>query len=220
MKRKLLIILSGVLLIAALYLVLLWVPTDAIQGNIQRIFYFHVPLAWVAFLSFFVVFVAGIMYLVKRDMKWDYLAASSAEVGLVFTTLVLVSGSIWAKPIWGVWWTWDARLTTALILWLIYVAYFIIRSYINEDNKRARFAAIIGILGFIDVPIVFLSITISRTTHPSALIFKGGLAPEMLFTLLFSIATFTLLYYVLFTERLKIRRAEEEVKKLKFMVRK
>ncbi len=220
MKRKLLIIISGVLLIAALYLVLLWVPTDANQGNIQRIFYFHVPLAWVAFLSFFVVFIAGIIYLVKRDMKWDYLAASSAEVGLVFTTLVLVSGSIWAKPIWGVWWTWDARLTTALILWLIYVAYFIVRSYINEDNKRARFAAIIGILGFVDVPIVALAISISRTTHPSALIFEGGLAPEMLFTLLFSIATFTLLYYVLFTERLKIRRAEEEVQKLRFMVRK
>jgi heme exporter protein C len=210
------------MVIAALFMVLKWVTADATNGNIQRIFYFHVPLAWVAFGSFFVVFIASIMYLVKRDLKWDYLAASSGEIGLVFTTLVLVTGSIWAKPMWGKWWIWDARLTTALILWLIYAGYFIIRSYINEDNKRARFAAIIGIVGFVDVPIVALAVAIAPGINhpPPSYIFKGGLPFEALFTLLFCITTFTLLYYLLASERLKLRQMEEEVKKLKNFVRK
>ena len=222
MKQKILIILNGLMLIAALFMVLKWVPADATNGNIQRIFYFHVPLAWVAFLSFFIVFIASIMYLMKREAKWDYLAASCAEIGLVFTTAVLLTGSIWAKPMWGKWWIWDARLTTALILWLIYAGYFIIRSYINEDNKRARFAAIIGIVGFIDVPVVALAVQFSPGINhpPPSYIFNGGLPPEALFTLLFSIATFTLLVHLLTSERLRIRQMEEDLKKLKSLMRK
>jgi heme exporter protein C len=109
-------------------MVFVYVPADSAQGNIQRIFYFHVPVAWIAFLSFFVTFVAGIVYLVKRNPFWDMIGSASAEVGLVFGTLILITGSIWARPVWGVWWTWDARLTASLVLWLIYIAYFIIRS--------------------------------------------------------------------------------------------
>ncbi len=152
-------------------------------------------------------------------MKWDFFASVSAELGLIFTTLVLMTGSIWAKPVWGVWWTWDPRLTTSLILWLIYVAYFIIRSYIAEDERRARFAAIIGIVGFIDVPIVALAITMARTQHPGPIIFQGGLAPAMMLTLIVCLAAFTLLYFVLFAERFSLKIVEDKIRRLGRLVR-
>lgn len=212
--RKLLIA-SAVLMMASLYMVFVYVPTDKEMGIVQRIFYFHVPLAWVAFFAFFLVFLGSILYLRRREQKWDVFASSSAEVGVIFTTLVLITGSIWAKPIWGVWWTWDARLTTALVLWLIYVAYFIVRGYISEEERRARFAAVVGIVGFIDVPIVALAITLSRTQHPGPLIFQGGLAPPMVFTLMVCIIAFTVFYFLLFTERISLKRSEDEIKRLK-----
>jgi heme exporter protein C len=219
MKVKTLILVSVLLMLAALYMVFIFVPTDAETGIVQRIFYFHVPLAWIAFLAFFIVFGCSIMYLWKRDKKWDVLASSSAEVGLVFTTLFLLTGSIWAKPIWGVWWTWDSRLTSSLILWLIYLAYFIIRSYISEEQRRARFAAIVGIIGFIDVPIIALAITLWRTQHPGPVIFKGGLVPEMVWTLLVSIAAFTSLFVMLFSYRTLIKQDEDELNRLKAFLR-
>jgi heme exporter protein C len=219
MKVKTLILVSVLLMLAALYMVFIFVPTDAETGIVQRIFYFHVPLAWIAFLAFFIVFGCSIMYLWKRDKKWDVLASSSAEVGLVFTTLFLLTGSIWAKPIWGVWWTWDSRLTSSLILWLIYLAYFIIRSYISEEQRRARFAAIVGIIGFIDVPIIALAITLWRTQHPGPVIFEGGLVPEMVWTLLVSIAAFTSLFVMLFSYRTLIKQDEDELNMLKAFLR-
>ena len=219
MKCKTLLLVSILLMLAALYMVFIFVPTDAETGVVQRIFYFHVPLAWIAFLAFFIVFGCSIMYLWKRDKKWDVLASSSAEVGLVFTTLFLLTGSIWARPIWGVWWTWDSRLTSSLILWLIYIAYFIVRSYISEEGQRARFAAIVGIIGFIDVPVIALAITLWRTQHPGPVIFEGGLAPEMVWTLLVSIAAFTALYFLLFNYRILIKQDEDELNRLKALLR-
>lgn len=219
MKTKILLGVSTVLMLAALYMVFIFAPTDIETKNIQRIFYFHVPLAWIAFLAFFIVFGCSIMYLWKRDKKWDVLASSSAEVGLVFTTLFLLTGSIWAKPIWGVWWTWDSRLTSSLILWLIYIAYFIVRSYISEEQRRARFAAIVGIIGFIDVPVIALAITLWRTQHPGPVIFEGGLVPEMVWTLLVSIAAFTALYFLLFSYRVLIKQDEGELNRLKALLR-
>ncbi len=207
--------LSFTLVMTSLFMIFIVVPTEATMGIIQRIFYFHVPVAWVAFMAFFVVFVASIMYLWKRDRKWDTLAASSAELGVVFTTLVLITGSIWAKPIWGAWWTWDARLTTSLVLWLIYVAYLLVRSYIAEEEKAARFAAVVGIIGFIDVPIVALAIVLWGTQHPSPVIFEGGLAPMMLGTLLVSLTAITSVYFLLLTQRIAIRNAELELARLK-----
>jgi len=124
-----LIVLCGILFIVALYLVFMWVPTEANQGIVQRVFYFHVPSAWVAFLAFFLVFLGGLVYLKKRDPRWDIMAYSAAEIGVVFTTITLISGVIWAKPIWFVWWTWDARLTSTLVLWLMYVGYLLVRAY-------------------------------------------------------------------------------------------
>ncbi|MFB0559047.1 MAG: cytochrome c biogenesis protein [Dehalococcoidales bacterium] len=207
--------LSFILLVAALYLVFIYVPTDETMGVVQRIFYFHVPVGWVAFLAFFIVFLGSILYLWKRQSKWDVIASSSAEVGIVFTTLVLITGSIWAKPVWGVWWVWDARLTTSLVLWLIYVAYFIVRAYTTEEQRGARFGAIVGIVGFIDVPIVALAITLWRTQHPAPVIFQGGLAPPMLLTLLVCLAAFTTLYLLLLIQRASMKSDEDEIKRLK-----
>ncbi len=203
------------LMIAALYLVFRYVPTEATMGVVQRIFYFHVPVAWTAFLAMGIVFVGSIGYLWKRDRKWDVLAHAAAEVGLVFTTLVLITGSIWAKPMWGAWWVWEPRLTTALVLWLIYVAYLLVRGYATEESRAARFAAVVGIIGSLDVPVVALSITLWRTQHPAPLIFEGGLAPSMLLTLMVCLAAFTVLFVLLLRIAVSLRNAENEVKILK-----
>ncbi len=211
LMTKSLLAVSCALLMAALYLVFKWVPTEASMGIVQRIFYFHVPVAWVAFLAFFVVFVTSIMYLWRKDERWDAVAHSSAEIGLVFTTLVLITGSIWAKPIWGVWWVWEPRLTTALVLWLIYMAYMVVRAYSANAQRGARFAAVVGIVGFLDVPVVALAISLWRTQHPSPVVFSGGLAPPMLATLLVSLAAFTSLYVLLLIESVALKNREREL---------
>jgi len=210
---------SLVLILAALVMVFIYVPTDKETGVIQRIFYFHVPVAWNAFLAFFITFLASILYLVKRRPHWDFVAATSAQIGLVFATLILITGSIWAKPVWGVWWTWDARLTSSLVMWLIYVAYFIVRAYVAEEERRARYAAVIGIVGFIDVPIVGLAIQLWRTAHPSAVIFEGGLAPSMLATLLIAIAGFTAMYCFFLFVGYHLRDDEYEITRIKEKLR-
>ena len=210
--------LTLLLIIVSLYLVFLFVPTEESMGVVQRIFYFHVPVAWVAFLAFFVVFIGSIMYLWKRNTKWDAIANSSAEIGVVFTLIVLITGSIWAKPIWGVWWAWEPRLTTALVLCLIYIAYLIVRSFATEESQAARFAAIVGIVGFVDVPIVALAITLWRTQHPGPVIFDGGLAPTMLLTLLVCITAFSALYALLMVYRVSMKDSEREIGKLKILL--
>jgi heme exporter protein C len=205
------------LMIAALCMVFVYVPTEKHGGIVQRIFYFHVPVAWVSFLAFFVTFIASILYLWKREVKWDAVACASAEVGVIFTTLVLITGPIWAKPAWGIWWTWDARLTTSLVLWLIYVAYLLVRSLASEPAKGARYGAVIGIVGFIDVPIVFLTVNLWRTQHPTTIIFEGGLTTPMLMTLMVSIVAFTILYVLLVMQSTKLKKMEAEVRRLRIM---
>ena len=203
-------------MLAAIYMALVWVPPDAAMGNFQRIFYFHVPSAWVAFLSFFVTFLGGLLYLRTRDFRWDILGVSSAEVGVVFTTIALVTGSIWAKPIWGTWWTWDPRLTTTLVLWFIYVSYLILRKNVDDPSRRASLAAVVGIVGFVDVPIVFMSIRWWRTIHP--VVFEGDgiqVAPVMMAALLVSLAAFTVFYAYLLTVRAALERAQIEVEALR-----
>jgi len=218
MKTKILLGTSTVLMLGALYMVFIFAPDTqpGIETNVvQRIFYFHVPLAWIAFLAFLIVFIASIIYLRNREKKWDSIASTSAEIGLVFTTLFLLTGSIWAKPEWGVWWTWDSRLTSSLILWLIYIAYFIIRSYISEEGQRARFSSVIGIIGFIDVPIVVITIFLWRTQHPTI----EAMDPRVTATLMVSIATFTVLYLLLFVFRLAMKHDEDELNSLKALLR-
>jgi heme exporter protein C len=219
MRPRIALIMSILLILTALFMVFVYVPTDKETGAIQRIFYFHVPVAWIAFAAFFVTFMASIIYLVKRKPWWDYVASASAEIGLIFTSLVLITGSIWAKPIWGVWWTWDARLTSSLVLWLIYIAYFIVRAYVSEEERRFRYAAVIGIVGFIDVPIVALAIQLWRTAHPSAVIFEGGLVPSMLATLLTSIVAFSAVYCTFLFLRIHLKEDEYELNKLKEAIR-
>lgn len=208
--------LSFILFVAALYLVFIYVPTEEVMGIVQRIFYLMVPMGWLSLLSFLIIFIGSILYLVKRQSKWDTLAYSSAEVGIIFTTLALIIGSIWAKPIWGVWWTWEPRLTATLVLWFIYIAYLVVRSFATEESRGARFAAVVGIIGFIDIPIVVLATTMWRGIHPGPLIFQqGGLAPAMLLTLLVSIAAFTALYALLLMQRVSMKNDEIEIKRLK-----
>ena len=219
MKRNLLLILGLVLMIVSLYLVFVWVPTEKVMGIIQRIFYLMVPVGWLALLSFLVVFVGSILYLTKRERRWDIIARSSAEIGIVCTTLALIVGSLWAKPIWGVWWTWEARLTATLVLWLIYISYFMVRSFATEESRGARFAAVIGIVGFIDIPIVALATTLWRGLHPPPLIFQeSGLAPSMLLTLMVSIAAFTVLFFILLVLRVSMANNEVDIKQLKEQV--
>jgi len=214
MKNRLLLGPGFLLMMAALGLVFIYVPTEKTMGVVQRIFYFHVPVAWISLLAFFIVFVGSILYLWKREEKWDVLARSSGEVGFVFVTLVLVTGPIWAKPAWGTWWTWDARLTSALILWFIYLAYLMVRSFAVEEGRGARFAAAVGIVGFIDVPVVYLAIRLWRTQHPGYVIFEGGLTGSMLLTLLVSVAAFTVLYVYLLVQTMSIRQIETDIEKL------
>ena len=209
-----LLVISGAMMLVVLYLIFIWVPTEKNLGVSQRIFYFHVPIAWVAFLAFFVVLVGSVGYLWKRTQWWDQLAYSAAEIGVLFTTLMLITGILWAKPVWGVWWTWDPRLTTSLILWLIYVAYLMLRAYSPRGDQGARYAAVLGIVGFLDVPIVYLSIVWWRTVHPQVLVgpaATGELDSSMRLLLLISTVMFTLLFAYLLTDRFSLRKSEDEV---------
>ena len=208
-------VLAATLIAASMSLIGAYVPTEESMGVVQKIFYIHVPLAWVAFLAFFVVFVASMLYLWKRDRRWDFWAAASAEVGLVFTTLVLITGPIWAKSAWGAWWSWDMRLTTTLVLWFIYAAYFAVRGFVNDEERAARYGAVVGVIGFLDVPIVAIAIVLSRTQHPGPVVFEGGLTGSMLLTLLVSLAAFTALYAALVRSRASANHTRYDIVRLR-----
>src|SRR5579872_356072 len=186
------------LMLTAIFMVFEWVPTEEDQGIVQRIFYFHVPCAWVAFAAFGVVAISGVFFLWLGHQIWDDLGYAAAEIGMVFCTLVLITGSLWAKPIWGVWWTWDSRLTTTFILWLLYGGYLMLRSIADDTPEVARFSAVIGIVAALDVPVVVLSVRLWRTIHPAVLITRAGEHgledPRMVVTLLVSLAAFTALF--------------------------
>ena len=188
------------------------VSPDRLQGDVQRLMYVHVPAAWLAFLAFFIVFLMSVLYLIQRDLKWDRVAHASAEIGVVFTVLTLALGSMWGKPTWGVWWTWDPRLTTTAIMLAIYVGYLAIRSFADDQDKRARWAAIVGIIGFVNVPIVYLSVIWWRTLHqpPSS---PRSVSPEILWTLMLNLAAFTLVYVYLMMRRIRLAKLEGELER-------
>lgn len=215
-RRRLLGIATLLSIPILLYMGLVFAPEDAQQGPAQRIFYIHVPSAWIGFLAFFVVFVASIALLATGKRRYDDVAAASAEVGVVFTTGVLITGPLWGRPVWGVYWTWDPRLTSFMMLWLIYVSYLVLRGYVPEPARRARYSAVLGIVGFLDVPIVYLSVRWWRSEHPGQIVFeRDGMPAEMLVTLLVGVAVFTLGYLYLMSLRLRVGRlrdrAAEEV---------
>lgn len=212
--------LSAVMMMIALYLALVGAPEANLQSETgryaQRIIYFHIATAWVGFLAFFVTFLGGVGYLRSQERKWDILALSSAEIGTVFMLGVLVSGSIWAKPAWGVWWVWDERLTISLIQFLVYVGYLMLRASVEDPARRARFAAVYGIVAFISVPINFIAIRLWRTQHP--LMFgggEGGLGPNMMFAFFFSLVTFTIWYTTLMWHRIRLEQSRDVVEQLK-----
>jgi heme exporter protein C len=174
----------AILLAVAGYAALFLAPTERTMGVIQRIFYFHMPSAIAGFVAFFINMFASIAFLRKRDLKWDRLAVSAAEVGLALFTIVLVTGPIWARPVWGVWWVWDARLTSSFVLWLLYACYLILRTLVDETERRAVLSAVFGIFAAFDIPLVYFSIWLFRTQHPQPVIGDGGSIDSRMFNVL------------------------------------
>src|SRR2546421_11861115 len=192
MKRgiTILAIVTALLLSYAPYGALIGAPTERTMGDVQRIFYYHVPSAWTAFLLFLINFIASIIYLIRRSIKADILALVSAEVGVVFCTVVLVTGPIWARPVWGIWWTWDIRLTSTLVLWLIYVSYLMLRRF-SSSGQTPLMAAVLAVFGALDMPLVYFSIWYFRTQHPQPVIGGGGsIDPKMLQVRVVNLAAF------------------------------
>lgn len=196
--------------VAGLYLALVQAPRDVYLGDVQRLFYLHVAVAWNGFLAFTVVLVGSALYLVTQDRRWDRLAYASGEVGVLFMTLVLVTGSLWARPVWNTWWTWDPRLTTSLILWFMYVGYLLIRSAAEGDARRARYAAVYGIVAFANVPVVHLSVTWWRSIHP-LVVTEGqmNLDPRMVPAMVIVTLAFTLVYGWFLQQRARLEAVRE-----------
>ena len=216
-------VITGVMMLINLYFIFMVAPTDSVLGHVQRVFYFHVPIAIMSFLAFFVVFIASLGYLIKRTPKWDAVAHASAEVGVVFVTLALLTGIIWARPIWNTWWTWEPRLTTTMILWLIYVAYLMVRSYAPSQSKGAIYGAVVGIVGFVDVPIVYYSVVWWRSIHPSPVVGPfaqaNALDGTMALILLYSFITFVFFFAYMVMERMELRKTEEALGHIRFTLR-
>ncbi len=224
-------VISGLLMLAALYMALAWVP-EAInletpaERYAQRIFYFHVPAAWIGFLAFIVSAVAALLYLITRREKWDILSLASVEVGLTFFTMVLISGSIWAKPTWNVWWTWDPRLTISTICWLLYVGYLMLRGAVDHPERQARFAAVYALLAAISVPLNWMAIRWWRTIHPAVVApgnnveAKGGfgMSDTIGLTLTFCLIAFTVFYATLMVHRIRLENTKRKVEALKQQV--
>lgn len=213
---------SAILFLVALGMTLFYAPKEAVMGDVQRIFYFHVASGWVGALAFLVAAVSGVIYLARGKRRWDAVGLASVEIGLAFTLANLVSGSVWARPIWNTWWTWDPRLVTASVMELVYVAYLLLRQGIEDPDRRARFGAVYAIVGFLSVPLTFLSIRIFRTIHPVVVgnndpTAQGtfDMTPPMLQTFFISLAVFSLLYGVLLWHRVRMQSLAETVEERK-----
>jgi heme exporter protein C len=201
---------------AAMLLIFLYAPTERLQGNIQRIFYIHVPSAWIMYLAFIVVAASSVLVLARRTdwERWDRMGSAAAELGVVFTTIVLTTGPIWGHRVWGVWWVWDARLTSTLVLWLIYVGYLVFRSLTPAGERRARLSAVIGVIGAVDIPVIHFAVIWWRTLHPLPTVLRPGgpqLPGSMLLTLMVSLVAFTILFVSLLVLRMQIAAARDRV---------
>ena len=212
---------AAIAILGALYLALIHAPDPAnvdteAQRYAQRIIYFHIPNAWLGFFAFSVTFLGSVLYLWKGERRWDILALSSVEIGVAYMTATIVTGSIWAKPAWNTWWTWDPRLTTSTVTWLIYLSYLMLRSALDDPGQRARFAAVYGVVGFVSVPITFFAIRWWRTIHP--VLFDAsnmGLSDNMRFPFFFSLGAFTLLYFAILIQRVRVERLADQVAQFK-----
>ena len=219
---KILDTLTAVLFLTAVGMVFFYAPMEAVMGQVQRVFYFHVSAAWVGMLGFLLAAIAGAIYLIKGDYKWDIVGLAAVEISLVFFLIAIISGSIWARPAWGTWWTWDPRLTTATVVELLYVAYLMLRKGIEDPERRARIGAVYTVLSFLSVPLTFISIRIFRTIHP-VVIGSGdpnaqgemNMTPEMLRTFMFSLLTFSFIFADLLWHRIRLGKLHEKVEQLK-----
>ena len=201
-------LLTYVSMLIALYTIFIYAPVEKTMGIIQKIFYIHVPSAFLAYLAFFITFIASIIYLSRKEAKWDTVAHCAVETGVIFCTIVLITGPIWAKPIWNVWWTWDPRLTTTLILWFTYAAYLMLRKSVKE-NQRANLSAVFGIIGFINVPITFFSIRLWRTIHPVVITSRGlNMSWPIKLTLILTFIAFCFLFFSLLISRIRLERSK------------
>lgn len=219
-ESYILVWLTGIVFLVAMSAIFLYAPTEQTEGPVQRIMYIHIPSAWLSFFAFFIVFICSILFLWKKEREWDIYAHASAEIGVIFCSLVLITGPIWAKPIWGTWWVWDARLTSTLILWLIYVAYLMLRAQTDAGSMRARYAAVLGIVGFLNIPFIHFSVLWWRTFHPQPKVissegFGKGMETSMLITLGISLCAFTLLYFLLMGQRVRQEKLKDEIDSLK-----
>jgi heme exporter protein C len=210
-------VLTALLLAYGFYQAMWVAPTERTMGDVQRIFYYHVPSAWTAFCLFFTNLFASIVYLIRKNPKADALAVASAEVGVVFCTIVLVTGPIWARPVWGIWWTWDVRLTTTLVLWLIYVSYLVLRRF-SDTAQTPVLAAVLAIFGALDVPLVYFSIWFFRTQHPQPVMGNGGsLDPRMLHAFLINLLAFSCFGAMVCWWRYRLERDQREVEELEVL---
>lgn len=208
----------AILMFSAGYAALFIAPDEATMHEIQRIFYFHVPSWSASFSAFFISFFGCVAFLATRREKWDWLAVSAAEVGVAACTLGLISGPLWAKPVWGVWWTWDARLTTTFILWLLYISYLLLRGLIEEPGRRATLSAVFGVFAFLDVPLVYMSNRLWRTQHPPPVILGAqgsGLDPTMGKVLGFCIVSVLCLMVLVLFDRYRLESLRHEVDELR-----
>jgi heme exporter protein C len=217
--RIALVLIAAALMVFAGYAALYVAPDEKTMHAIQRIFYFHVPSAICSFVAFFVVFVANFAYLGTRKPRWDWLGVAGAEVGVVCSTIVLITGPIWAHPVWGIWWTWDARLTSTFVMWLLYTAYLLLRGFLDDPQRKAMFSAVFGIFAFLDVPLVYFSNRLWRTQHPQPVILGGsnsGLDPMMGKVLLISFVAVLCITAVLIADRYRLERLRSEFEELRF----
>jgi heme exporter protein C len=219
---KLLTVLSLLLVLVAFLMAIFYAPLEKVMGEVQRVFYFHVATAWVGMLGFIVAAVVAVIYLKTQDMKWDVVGLAAVEISLVFFLIAILLGSIWARPAWGTWWTWEPRLTTAAILEMVYLAYLLLRQGIEDPERRARFGAVYTILGGLSVPLTFVSIRIFRTIHP-VVIGGGGsekmsMTGSMVLTMLFAIAVFSVVFITMFWHRIRLGQFADQVEQLKMKV--
>jgi heme exporter protein C len=213
-------VITVLLMVSATAMVFFYAPLEAVMGQVQRVFYFHVATAWVGMLGFGVAALAGVIYLIKKDLKWDVWSLAAVEISVVFFFVAIVTGSIWARPVWNTWWTWDPRLTSSAISELIFAAYLLLRQGIEEPERRARFSAVYAILGFISVPITFVSIRLLDTIHPVVIGGSSGegtfaMTPRMLQTMFFSMFSFSFLFITLMWHRVRIGELARKVEELR-----
>ena len=206
--------LTYVMMLLALYAIFIYAPIEKTMGAIQKIFYIHVPAAFLAYLAFLITFIASVIYLLRKDSKWDIIAHCAAETGVIYCTIVLITGPIWAKPVWNVWWTWDPRLTTTLILWFTYVAYLMLRRSVKE-NQRANLSAVFGIIGFVNVPITFFSIRLWRTIHPVIISSRGfNMSQPMKLSLMVTMIAFCFMFFSILISRIKLERIKLRIEEI------